>query len=176
METRDWSDIPRVGLPLVGLLSLVGLLWFWLAAVIGDGTDQAPTPTPKPPPTAEVVTAVPPSPTATAPVQTIVPTEGPEPTATPLPNPPVTLPPLNSPATETPADADARLTNATVNMRADATTESAIVEELPPGTEVRIVGAMIPAGPGEEFGWWPVINDASGKSGFIREDLLDSPA
>ena len=53
-EERYWTDYLRIALPVIGLLLLIGLLWYWASALIGDGGDQ-------PPPTQETAAVITPS-------------------------------------------------------------------------------------------------------------------
>ena len=56
-----------------------------------------------------------------------------------------------------------------VNMRAEPSTTSDVVQTLDPTTSLRVLG------PAEitEGCWWPVRNEATGDTGFVREDLLE---
>lgn len=189
-EERYWTDYLRIALPVAGLLILIGLLWFWASALIGDGANQ-------PPPTPEmqaVITPInestpaPPTPTAAV----IAPTPGPPPTATPTAAPPaaVATQPVAAPTTpsEPPDTADAAnpcanmpvydvgsvvQTTAEVNLRQGPTTDSESLGILPAGTQAQISGEFSEAG---QCDWWPVTVTQNGQAGFIREDFLEATA
>ena len=93
-EERYWTDYLRVALPVLGLLLLIGLLWYWASAIIGNGSAEAP----KTPVVVANVTpiepATPPPPAAEPPPPAIQPTPGlPAPTV-----PPAIIPPTQPPA------------------------------------------------------------------------------
>ena len=153
-EERYWTDYLRIALPVIGLLLLIGLLWYWASALIGDGSPaQQPTPevavivtpinqaTPAPPtPTAVVIAPTPgppvTEPTATAVVAVAPPTQPPAlatvaPTAA-LENPCASLPVYEIGTLVTTTDQ--------VNLRDAPTTDGNIVTELPQARSSRLPG------------------------------------
>ena len=181
-EERYWTDYLRIALPVIGLLLLIGLLWYWASALIGDGGDQ-------PPPTAEnvaVITpvneATPAPPTATAVL--IAPTPGPPALPTPTAAPAEAT---SHPVTPTPAAAAADAANpcaslpvyevgavvrttAELNLREGPSTDSAPVVVLPEGTRLQVTGEFQEAG---QCDWWPVTVVDSGQAGFVIEQYLE---
>lgn len=182
-EERYWTDYLRIALPVIGLLLLIGLLWYWASALIGDGVNQPP-PTPE---LAAVVTpvneATPAPPTATAVV--IAPTPGPPvaPTPTPVtPAPVATQPvavPTTPPVTAEPENPCANMpvypvgalvtTTAELNLRDGPSTDSNAVTVLPTGTQLQVTGDFSEAG---QCDWWPVTATESGQSGWVIEEFL----
>ena len=182
-EERYWTDYLRIALPVIGLLLLIGLLWYWASALIGDGGDQPP-PTQE---TAAVITpvneATPAPPTATAVV--IAPTPGPPPVPTPTAAPAVATTQAQTPtpaaAVADPANPCASLpvypvgavvaTTAELNLREGPSTDSAPVVVLPEGTRLQVTGEFQEAG---QCDWWPVTVVDTGQSGFVIEQYLES--
>jgi type IV secretory pathway VirB10-like protein len=181
-EERYWTDYLRIALPVIGLLLLIGLLWYWASALIGDGGNQ-PQPTPE---TVAVITrvneATPAPPTATAVV--IAPPPGPPqvPTATAAPAVATTqeVTPPTPAAGADPANPCASLpvypvgaivtTTAELNLREGPSTESAVVVELPEGSRLQVTGEFQEAG---QCDWWPVTVVDTGQSGFVIEQYLE---
>ena len=182
-EERYWTDYLRIALPVVGLLILIGLLWYWASALIGNGSAQPPTPN------VAVITPVnestPAPPTATAVI--IAPTPGPpsQPTPTPVPQ---AAAPTQPTATPAPAAAESEnpcanmpvypagslvVTTDEVNLREGPSTENAPVAQLSAGTRLQINGEFSEAG---QCDWWPVTVTETGLAGFVREDFLQAVA
>jgi hypothetical protein len=175
-DERYWTDYLRVALPIVGLLLLVGLLWFWLASIIGDDDENPPTEVPS---TALTVTA----PTSTATVQGVIditPTVGAaegQPTATTGEQPAATDTPegaegqpTEEPASEGYQVGDTVVTNdPDINLRAEPSVDSEVITQFGEGTELTITG---PSEEGGDYTWWPV-EDADGNVGYVADDFLD---
>jgi hypothetical protein len=183
-DERYWTDYLRIALPVFALLLMLGLFWYWAAALIGEPSADEPTAIAQVPTDDTVVEAPTPTPTATAVVTPVAPTPGPPPTATAsVTNPTVQPTPTPPPQTDAAACAVAAefatgttvVTTDAVNLRQAPTTGSAIVVELPPGTQVQVTGAAeASSDTTTACRWWPVTNPATSQSGFVREDFVQA--
>jgi hypothetical protein len=179
-EERYWTDYLRIALPVIGLLLLIGLLWYWASALIGDGGGTQPTPE------LAVITpvneATPAPPTATAVV--IAPTPGPPVAPTPTPVTPVAAAtqaaaPTAAAASTEPENPCSNMpvypvgalvtTTEQVRLRDAPSTDGNIVSELPAGTQLQVTGEFSEAG---QCDWWPVIVTATGQEGYVIEQYL----
>lgn len=186
-EERYWTDYLRIALPIGGLLLLLGVFWYWASSFIGDDTDDPPQT-----PEAAVVTTPITAPTATATVaemtlitpQTVDPTEAAE-----VPSEPTQAdqgqaePTATSEAQEEPTSADTSsgrfeidqiviVNTDDLNMRAEPTTDSEIVDVLPFGAELRILDDQPTEG--EAYLWWNVEDTLNGTVGWVADEFIDA--
>ncbi len=185
-EERYWTDYVRVATPIVGLLLLLGVFWYWASSLIGADSEEAPAttaasvtviaaPTSTPSPTPEVdldaSTAVPtategaaeqPQPSPTRQQEEQQPTKAPaeaqrEPTEEPAPG--------DYAEGEVVLSADDE-----VNMRAQPSTDADVLEVLALDQPLTVVDGQ----PQESAGivWWNVRNEDSGNEGWVSEQWL----
>ncbi len=180
-EERYWTDYLRIALPVIGLLLMLGLFWFWASSLIGNGDDDpaiaATTPTVATqllitPPATPLPTA-PPTP-AIAPTQNTAVQPGPTSADAPTAAPEVTVEPTaagaQDPADETFAPDDIVVTNEDgVRFRPEPSTAGDPIAELSAGTELTVTGPPVDA---DDITWYPV-RDADGTEGFVAAELLD---
>lgn len=180
-DERYWTDYLRIAAPILGVILILLLFWFWASSFLGDddngndlgaGADATGTR-----PTLPVIGA---SPTATeragaanTPIIVLTPSGGQQ-------TPGVGNPPAGeTPASEVPAPVGGEIavgggvvvanTGAEgVNLRADSTTDSGVVDVLLDGTELTVVGGPIDDG---TYIWWQVEN--ASVSGWLVEDFLE---
>jgi hypothetical protein len=182
-EERYWTDYLRIALPVIGLLLMLGLFWYWAAALIDDDeSDTQPTQTPlaaateinAPTATATVagpvgITAtvgVPPTNTPTGPPAAVA-------TNTPVPTPAqtggCTLPPVSFPVDSTVVTQEDG-----VNLRSVASStgpDTSVVQTLNTGTRMTITGAA-QCGP-DGILWWPVsLVDNPAVTGYVADQFV----
>jgi hypothetical protein len=182
-EERYWTDYLRIALPVIGLLLMIGLLWFWAQQIISDDPnttepnateDIGLVTTITPEPTQEQVVSTPPAQTGAEnqqPTQADTPPEsnqtaGGDNRTTTEETPAATE--EAPPAAEIAVDTQVNVTEA-LNMRAEPLTTGDLVVELPAGAVLDVIG-----GPeeGEDYVWWNVV-DENGNSGWVVENYIE---
>ena len=187
-EERYWTDYLRIALPVVGLLLMLGLFWYWAANLIGGDDDEDE-------PRAELIataTATPTIPTAANPTQPsagVTPTTGGQAPGgtTPVPT---TAAPDDTPTTEaeaeepTPAEPDEPagdggefpvgstviVNDNDVNFRSGPSTETDALRTLSAGEELEVTGPIETDANG--LSWLPV-RDIDQNEGYVAVDFVD---
>jgi hypothetical protein len=158
-EERYWTDYLRIAAPVLGVIILLALAWFWLSHLIGGGNGSAVDITPSSASNPPIVAA---SPTANATIGTpqVVATA----TSTSETGTPGTTTEITNGASVVVANTD----GTGVNMRDSASTSGNVVAMLPEGTELTVTGDSVKA---EQYTWWPV-KTADGQTGYVASDFL----
>lgn len=164
VEERYWTDYLRIAAPVLGVILMLGLVWFWVASLLDDREDEDVDVTPD----------------VSGPVivgETPTPNEGQaEGDETPEPPLAVTTPTPEEPddAPEQPAELGPGATvvvsntdGAGLNMRAAPSTTADVQQELSEGAQLTITGESVEA---EGYTWWPV--ESAESSGFVVADFL----
>lgn len=202
-DDRYWTDYLRIALPVIGLLLVIAVFWFWAQQLIDDDSEDL---TPTEAGLAEVVE----SPTAPAEVQPLgTPTpedagqSAPPPATAPqdqqqsMPSP---TPPPEEPETEPDAGTDNQVEEAPADDAAEETTdEGADAGGIAPDAQVSVTdgplnmrasasteadivaeletGAILTvlSGPeeAEEYTWWQVVDETGGNQGWVAEDFIE---
>lgn len=177
-EERYWTDYLRIALPVVGLLLMLGLFWYWASAVIGDDNDGGPPANP----TNEValITQPTPTPTVTPQVELQAETVTVEPTNDPDANEPSDEPtrtPEDEPDDETPRalgkgfdEGDSVVTSSSVNMRAEGSLSADVIDELPADTLLNVIA---PATEEQDDYFWVEVRTGDGQTGFVADEFLE---
>lgn len=177
-EERYWTDYLRIALPVVGLLLMLGLFWYWASAVIGNDDNQDRTPTAV---VAQISTATAPPPTATAPVNLPLETSVPDPTEDTSgngSNPEPTETPAGTTAENTPEPAGkgfavdelVQTNSGDVNLRADKTTDSEVVTVLGENEELTVTESATEQD--SEGYYWVGVTTAGGDRGYVADEFL----
>jgi hypothetical protein len=179
-EERYWTDYLRIALPVVGLLLMLGLFWYWASAVIGNDDNNPPA---QPTNVAALVTE--PAPTPTATTQAVIPVQ----TATVAPTQTdgnqQAANPTQASATETSAPTDETtpaggpggykagdiaVTNDSANLRKDPSIDGDVVTTLDPGVELEVLDPPVEA---DNYQWLHVRVTDTGEEGYIADVLVD---
>lgn len=181
-EERYWTDYVRVATPIVGLLLLLGVFWYWASSLIGADSEE-------PPPTtvASITVIADPTETPTPTEEAPPPEDTPEATeeATEAPTEPAEQP-TRTPRTATEEATEGPTEEPTcgdfeegqvifsadndVNMRAEPTTDSEAIEVLTLDQPLTVLNCEPVESGG--FVWWNVENEDSGNSGWVVQDWL----
>ncbi|HEY7035942.1 MAG TPA: SH3 domain-containing protein [Thermomicrobiales bacterium] len=185
-EERYWTDYVRVATPIVGLLLLLGVFWYWASSLIGDESGA-------PPPTtaASVTVIAADTPTPTATEEATLPTEtaeAPAATATKAAvEPSRTARPAEPTETATEEVAEPSPTCETgnwcegdvvlsadndVRMRSQPSTDADVLEILSLDQPLTVVSSEPQEGDG--IVWWNVRDEDSGNEGWVAEEWLKS--
>lgn len=194
-EERYWTDYLRIALPVIGLLLMLGLFWYWATALIdGDESDTEP-----PTQIAAQATIINATATvgATAPAAAITAVPGAQTAVAPT-NPPPSAAPATSgqqtqqqqqPAAPTPTTAPSTaggnpqpevafapgtvvFIREDVNLRSGPSSISAdVVQLLPAQTRLTITGQWQPGD--DNNVWWPVtLVDNPSVSGYLADQFV----
>lgn len=183
-EERYWTEYLRIALPIIGLLLMIGLFWYWASQLTGDdnggdepvatetpGETEMITPASTPAPTEQVITQPTPPP-AEAPPST--PDQEVAPEEAPVEEPVDADPAEEEPAADTGGfaiDDPVVINDDGVNMRDSATTEgSTVVNTLNSGDVLTILSGPVEA---DGYVWWEVIVETTNETGFVAEDFFD---
>jgi hypothetical protein len=186
-DDRYWTDYLRIAAPIIGVLIMVGLFWFWASSFLGDDNNDNKTGGVTGTSTTLPIIGSTPnagSPTARAgasPTLTIVRTPNapaPTPTAGTDEEPAPTADTGGTSTDVTPPGGEGVYAGATVqvagtggtgaNMRSDASADADIVAVELDGTQLTTTGESVDA---DGYTWWPVTGDDG--DGYIVADFLE---
>jgi hypothetical protein len=172
-EERYWTEYLRIALPILGLILMIGLLWYWALQLTGDDNGDDPTPT-DPPGTTEVIAPVA-TPTPEPTEEVIVPTPTSEPTEEVVSTPEEEETPEETDDGDT-GDGEIAIGSAVivtedgVNMRDDATINGNIVRALDAGEVLSIEDGPFEA---DDYIWWEVIVEETAETGYVVQEFLE---
>jgi hypothetical protein len=166
-EERYWTDYLRIAAPVVGVILMLGLVWFWIASMLGNNDDDNDVATNGDDVSGPVIESETPTPTDDADdngVITIM---------TPEPDDDETDEPANGEPAPTTIGPGATVVvvgtgEAGLNVRSSPSTGADVVDSVPDGTTMTVTGE---SQQGDGFTWWPV--EFNGVTGFVAEDFID---
>ena len=154
-EERYWTDYLRIAAPVLGVILMLGLLWFWISNLLGKPNTPVSTPATGSNPV--VITGTPSSSAAVIGTPRPLPTSAAGAQGTPgigaiAPGAKVVV---------------ANTGGAGVRMHSTASTTGKVVATLPDGTALDVTGPSIQA---DNYTWWPV--KSTDKSGYVVANYL----
>jgi hypothetical protein len=172
-EERYWTDYLRVALPVIGLLLMLALFWWWAQNFIGDEGNPSEVAQ-----ATQTEIATVPVATATTPAQpTVVVTQGESNPATPPDNGGVPEQTPGDQPTDAPEDCgfsegDNVVTTDSVRIRSDPSTadDSNIIDTLDPGTELQIISSCYTEDGDNKF--WQVKVRETSDTGWVADTYL----
>lgn len=165
-DDRYWTDYLRIAAPVVGVILMLGLVWFWVANMLSDNDDDdvnnndedlsgpvipADTPTP-------ITIEEDDEPTI---VSTPEPDNDPDEDVEEEDAPPTTIGPGATVVVVGTGEEG-------LNVRSDASTDAEVLESVTDGTTLLITGESTQT---DGFTWWPV--DTGSVNGFVAEDFVE---
>ncbi len=168
-EERYWTDYLRIAAPVVGVILMLGLVWFWVANMLTDDNDDIDNGDEDL--AGEVIEADTPEATdeetddEQEPITVMTPE--PEDDADDAENGDDAAPTTMGPGATVVVVGTGE---AGLNIRSSASTEAEVVNSVPDGTEMVITGESEEA---DGFTWWPVEVDDT--TGFVAADFIELP-
>lgn len=157
-EERYWTDYLRIAAPVIGVILMLGLAWFWINNLLGDksnnNTGQQSNGAPV------VITGSPTSSAAGI-------TGTPRPLATATGSAGAATPGPGGQITVGSKVVVGNTGGSGVNMRSEPSTSGKIVAMLPDGTQLEVTGQAVTA---DNYTWWPV--KSANQSGYVVQDYL----
>lgn len=185
-EERYWTEYLRIALPIIGLLLMIGLFWFWAQQLINDSGNTDTSPTRTPVGVAAITDESTPEPTNPPVVGNDAAEQTPAPTTEPADSTPPVDPPTEESAadgnpdtnaaeeeaaSELAVDGNAVISEDGVNLRPDATTEGEPLTTLNADTAVTILDGPVDA---DGYTWWQVVvDDDTAQTGWVVQDYLE---
>jgi hypothetical protein len=163
-EERYWTDYLRIAAPVLGVIILLGLAWFWLSHLIGGSSGGSTPPASTSTSGNPVIITGSPSASSIAGAPTVVSTATSTTSGSGTPS--------TTGGGKLASGASAEVANtggSGVNMRDAPTTGGNVVGTLSDGTAVTITGDSVDA---DGYTWWPV-KTSDGTTGYIVADYLN---
>ncbi|MCS7246504.1 MAG: SH3 domain-containing protein [Thermomicrobium sp.] len=158
-DDRYWTDYLRIAAPVLGVILMLGLAWFWINQLLGGQEEAIPTVT-----VTHVITGPTPTPSGTPAGLIVITPAASNPTPTAIAGTPTPRTTIGPGATVVVANTD----GAGVNLRAAPSTSADVLERLPEGTQLTVVGESISA---DGYVWWPV--KYGNQDGYVVADYLE---